>query len=1497
MLVLIFSVFAIRTSWFQTWLAQQASAFLSSEFGTEVSIEKVDIKFVDRVDLTGVYIEDIRKDTFIYTDVIHADISDWGIIQPKIAVSTASLEGGHVHIRKYKGDENLNFQHILDYFATEDEDTSAADFDLTVAKFELKDIHFIYQDQNADTVENGMDFSNIELSHVNGGFSNFFLDGDQFGINLDDLSFVDRSGLGLNKLSGIFSYSPEMIGFLNPKIGINHSYFQGDYIQIETPNGAEDFADFNRNVKINTRLTNSTLYLQDLAYFVPDLWGLHGKIDIHDLETMGAIHGMRINLDLSLLDTTKIQGKFQIPNLSDINSSFFEEELTYFRTSISDVQKSGVENILDQKGRKAYEDAIQQYANANVIELKNGSFVGGLESFVVDGDLFSGIGDVDLGYGLQFTWNKDEELYHYKGPDDSWGHIKANQLDIGVITQNSDLGKVTGFLNVNGKGFDKTSLDISFDGRFSTIFAYGNTYHDLVVKKGHYAKDRFKGIVSLADDNLALEYDGLVDLKKPMYFDFEVRVDSAQLGYVTKAEELFYQKIASKVHVQIWGTDINKIRGNVTIKDFVYKDTSHTLVMDKMTINVRRHPKNDSVVIRSPFFDLDLHGKYDLNDIGHALTEQLSYVINNVVEDQHEHDADHEHYSLILTLKNINPILEFFDEDIEVAPNSVIRSEFEHDSKTFVLDINSHYVNYHGTYVEEIKVENHFDSVKALISYSAEHVQLTDSLAVRHFVLDSRIKDNKFVTMTGWDGVGQTEPALFAMETAVSKELEYLTIFRPSFFFLKGHKYNVERNSSFMYSEDKMVLHDFKISHKDNYVGLEGIISENPDDWLNLRVHNFNLSDLNGIIGETVELGGVLNVKGGVANLYDTPKFNAESDITALTLDGFTVGDIEVYTKWVEEKKSVQASGKLLRDNKTTFGFTGDYYTDRKHDNLDFKAGFNKTDLEFLNAFDDPDLYTNIEGSIDGEINIKGEIDNPIVEGQIEVLESKVKVPMFNIDVGAKGKILLYDGEIIANHLRIFDQEGNMADCQMAVYHFGWSNWNYNVYLDMDNPLLSDKFLAMDTYYKEGDSYYGKAYVSGSVNIEGYDDHTLIRVDVTTREGTSLILPMYGSSELEEASFIIYDEEFFLPDSMKTKIANEELKKVKRYGVTLDMDFHVTKAAEVKIVFDPLLEDQIVSRGEGNIEIDMNDFGDLSMRGEYIIRDGRYEMRVKQIVEEDFVLENGSTVSWSGDMEDADINIVAKFFRVVSLGDIMPPEAAERRKKEDVEGVLRMSNTLMNPELQFDIVAPKTDDLGKKAINEIKANQDELNKQFFALLILKRFLPKYGGAAGGGDAILGLAETQINSVLDGLSDSYAIKAGLTETSTTVGLETQLNDRTTIKTSFGVLSNEDNANGAQLVGDVDIEYRLNDDGTFTMNFFNETNSSSITSQGNYTQGISLHYQETFNTTKQFRMWQKFLNLFRKKQNRVKFDKKNRRSDKWVPIPDDSDTTSTGQIIIK
>ncbi|MFT4602681.1 MAG: hypothetical protein ACI857_002868, partial [Arenicella sp.] len=74
-----------------------------------MSIDKVDIRFFDKVELEGIYLQDIQKDTFLYAKSINANISDWSISEGFVEVSNLSLNEGHVHIKKYEGDSTLNF--------------------------------------------------------------------------------------------------------------------------------------------------------------------------------------------------------------------------------------------------------------------------------------------------------------------------------------------------------------------------------------------------------------------------------------------------------------------------------------------------------------------------------------------------------------------------------------------------------------------------------------------------------------------------------------------------------------------------------------------------------------------------------------------------------------------------------------------------------------------------------------------------------------------------------------------------------------------------------------------------------------------------------------------------------------------------------------------------------------------------------------------------------------------------------------------------------------------------------------------------------------------------------------------------------------------------------------------------------------------------------------------------------------------------------------------
>jgi hypothetical protein len=81
---------------------------------------------------------------------------------------------------------------------------------------------------------------------------------------------------------------------------------------------------------------------------------------------------------------------------------------------------------------------------------------------------------------------------------------------------------------------------------------------------------------------------------------------------------------------------------------------------------------------------------------------------------------------------------------------------------------------------------------------------------------------------------------------------------------------------------------------------------------------------------------------------------------------------------------------------------------------------------------------------------------------------------------------------------------------------------------------------------------------------------------------------MYGPTTIEEDGFI----------SFKNAAGLEEVeKKVDLTGVDLELNFDVTEDAEVKLIFDEKIGDEISARGVGKLSLSVNQFNELTMDG------------------------------------------------------------------------------------------------------------------------------------------------------------------------------------------------------------------------------------------------------------------------------------------------------------
>ena len=1470
LILLIFVAFAIRTSWFQTYLAQQAASFLSNGLGKEVRIDKINLVFIDGIDIKGVYVEDTQSDTLLYAENINIRLQELNVKASFLIVDNVVLENTSAQMKIYNGDSIFNFQHLIDYFSPAEVDTSTSDFDfgISVNSVTLKNVNYVFEDQNAEPTINGIDYTNLNIKNICGDISNFGIQGDSLYANIEKFSFVDQSGLKVRNFSGQSLYHPNLIQVKDLEITLSDSYLKANVFELIFPNGLDDYSDFLNKVKFNTEVRNSDISLADISYFVPQMWGMTDRVKIVSCNAKGAINGMKLRkTDIRMLKHTIIQGDFQIPNLDDIDNAFINEKITMFQTSVADIETLNLAPFLDE-GK--YIDIPENLEVANIIRFKNGHFTGVLTDFVVDGDFTSGLGNIYSDNGLKFTKNSQNGLYHYHGAiaEGLTKDIIVEDLDLGALASNEMLGKTTGYLKIltGTKGFSPEDMDIKFIGHFESVFLNDYVYKDINIRNGIYGNERFTGVVDVEDANLALNYDGYIDFKNDLIFDFDVIIDSSYLTKMKIFEGDLATNLRTKVNVNLTGTSLEKIKGSLIIDHLDYFDGEKRFNLDKpLVLTINRSDSLNEIVLESSILDARYSGDFNFDHIVPVIQNQIGFLLSNYINQTEIPKDIKQSFNLDVNFKNINGVLDFFSLETYIEPFSTLKANFDYSKKVLDFKFESKVVTYKDLVFRGISLNNTLDSLIGSVYYFVEKVKLNDSISIRNLYFDSYIKSNKLLTNTGWSGNGSVEPALFAFDTQIKMNHDIVTKFSPSFFHLGGDKWEVNPESVLLWNPEIITVENFDLVNINQLISFNGTISENPKDWLNFRIKDFDLSALNRFFDDDMTLAGELNVDGGLADLYNKIRLMAISDIKDFTFNTELVGDILVDSKWDQISNSVKVNGNLKRDSLETFTFSGDYFIEKKEESLDLNVSFDKTDIGFLNAFSDKDMYTNIEGILDGDLHVGGIPASPVIKGNLEVISGKVNIPMFNVNFGLSGQLNLAEGEILADNLKVYDQEGHESIAMLQIYHYNWSDWNYDITLDMEDPSVTETFLVMNTSYKDGDLYYGKAYVTGNVNIDGYGNMTNIAVNAKTKKGTSLVLPLYGSADLEKDDFI----QFYNPnDTADVKVSE----KVKNLGMTLAMSFDVTDDAEVKIVFDPLYNDEIVAEGIGNIELNMDEYGEMKMFGLFNIDDGVYHMNMKNVVAEDFQIMKGSTVSWDGSPYNANINIETRFERSVDMSDIIASSVSTVQRKDQVFGYLNLSNTLMEPELSFDIQAPKAKDEAKKALNQIRGIEDELNKQFFALLMIKKFISVNSESSGssGGNVATDLINQQVDAVLGKLSDNYALKSNIEVDKVAFGIEKSfLNDKLKITTSVGVMSSGEQSGGASnIVGDVDIAYELNEDGTFNISVFNETNQNSADQDlGHFTQGLGINYQESFNSIKDFKIWQSFLNIFRRSRNDV------------------------------
>ncbi len=1472
----------------QTYLAKKTTAYLSERFNTKVDIGRVEIEFFKTVVLNEVYIEDLHHDTLLYAKKLKLDIGRIDLEKQIIRINSISLIETKTALVKYLSDEDFNYQFIIDSFESKQKTKSKqGPWDVSVGEINLVNADFAYRNEHDTLITSGVNYFDLETRAINGRLTELQIDHDTIYATINNLSTVEKSGFVLSELS-------------SSKVKINAVEMKAEDLKIKTPHSDietdlsfsykryRDYYDFINQVKMKAQFNHSQVGMDDIAYFAPELKGMNKRLIVSG-KVNGKVNDLRGNdMTIAFGEITKFMGDISLTGLPYIDETVIHLTIKNLVTNYADLKEVPVPPFESKKKLTVTPEIMK----LGTMRFK-GTFTGLYNDFYAYGDFSSALGKLSSDLSVQHSDTLKKEFYK--------GKLKSTDFDFGKFFDLPSLGKVTMNANVDGSGLSLEEIAAKLNGTINALELNNYIYKNIDVK-GNVAKRIFNGELSIKDENVDFDFGGKVDFTQKLpTLDFNMSLNKANLSALHFIDSTKKANLSTQLFANVTGNNIDNLIGTINFENTVYNQDNEIYKLKTFNLSSNEQNGIKAMVLNSDFLDANIDGVFKVldlpNAIQHLFEKYVPSFFNNAVKQK---KIAPQNFEYDLVFKNTNDVTHLFTPYLTIAPKTSIHGRFNSFENDFSLAANSPRITFYGYVFNEWSVNS---AAKDNLDFNmvTKRLYLSDSLWMNDFTVATETHSDSVNLSVTWDNkstrVNKGDIKAFM---AVKKHNSFEFKVEPSVFTINDSTWNITKTNGLLFDSTYILVHDLTFEHETQAVSLNGAVSEKKEDQLILTFKNFNLSNLNAFLKPfDVWLKGKIDGESVITDLYHDMVFSSNNEFKSFFLNDNDLGDGSVESIWDKNKQALYMHGSFTLGVVPNVLFSGYYYPKKTDENLDLELNLQAVRLEILEPFV-KDYCSNLKGFVGGNVDVKGSVKKPKISGLLSVNARQVTVDYLNTTYHFSHDIIIENNSFGVEGLEIYDMNRNKAVVTGKVYHDNFRNFQLDYDMDVK------KFMCLNTTELNNSLYYGKAFVTGIVNISGFiKDNIRIdaqvktdkissddKLDLRSTELTKFYIPLSAAGEISRNDFIT-----FVKKDADPKLKDEYT--IKTAGVTLDFDLEVTPDAEVRLIFDQKVGDILRTTGNGNIKLNINTNGEFKMYGDYVVEEGDYLFTLQNIINKRFYLEKGGTIKWSGVPYDADLDLSAVYKTRAALS---PFDAAlqtsnisttstknstseQLKKRVPIDLKLLMTGDLQSPEINFNIGIPTVDASTRQLVLSFINTDAEMNRQVFSLLILNSFVQPYqlsGEGAGNTNALNAVGSNstemlsnQLSNMLSKLSKDvdvgvkYRPGDEISKKELELVLSTQLfNDKLSVDGNVGNNANSQTTNTNNIVGEVNIEYKLTDDGKVKVKTFNRANDNTTLSAGAYTQGVGVFYREEFDVIGE--LFKRYMNIFHRRKKEEKDD---------------------------
>lgn len=601
---------------------------------------------------------------------------------------------------------------------------------------------------------------------------------------------------------------------------------------------------------------------------------------------------------------------------------------------------------------------------------------------------------------------------------------------------------------------------------------------------------------------------------------------------------------------------------------------------------------------------------------------------------------------------------------------------------------------------------------------------------------------------------------------------------------------------------------------------------------IDVEIRRIRLQEITSVLPYFPEVTGLFSLEAHYIQTEKDLQLSAEASIDELTYERQRIGDIALGATWLPGEQGKQyLNAYLNHDQVEVLVADGKLLPTRTgKDSLEVNTTLEHFPLRVANAFI-PDQMVTLSGDMDGNLNITGSTEQPLINGEL-VLDS---VAVFSSQYGAR---FVFDNRPvqIKNNRLLFDK--------FSIYTTSKNPFTIDGYVDfrdMSRPManlnmLAQNYTLLDAKRTRESLVYGKVFADFRATVKGPLDGLNMRGNVSLLGNTDV------SYVLTDSPLTVQDRlgslVTFTSFSDTTTVVRQEVPTVSLGGLDMVMMVHIDPSVRVKVDLDASNDNRIELEGGGDLSMKYTPQGDLTLTGRYTLSGGLMKYALPVIAAKEFAIDNGSYVEWTGNPMDPMLNFKAtdRIRASVSEGE----NGGSRMVNFDVSVVVK--NRLDNLSFAFDVSAPED----ATVQNELTAmGAEERGKQALYIMVMKTYLGTgpIGGGGGGlgklnmGSALTSVLSSQINSLMGnlknaslsvGVEDHDDSETGSKRTDYSFRYSQRLfNNRFQIVIGGKVSQGENATNDAEsFIDNISLEYRLDRTGTRYIRLFYDKNYESV-----------------------------------------------------------------------